>query len=474
MDNNRGTFSGNIGFILAAIGSAVGMGNLWGFPYKMGANGGFPFLIIYLVFVVLCGVVVMGVEMTIGRKTGKSPVFALAHISKKFKFVGWFGVLSATIITGFYSVLIGYALRYLWGFFIQIFGAAGFNNMSGAEFFVSFTGEWWMTLLFTLLTFVINYLIVAGGIRNGIEKFNKVGIPALFFILIAIIIYNFTLKGSEQGLVYMFTSKGMEMAGTEFNFFTACKSAAGQMLFSCSLGMGIMITYGSYLKKDSNISMNAWVIPMADTIAAILAGMAIFPAVFAQGGTPNGGPGLLYITLHDTFTSMGYIGNFVGFLFYLLVIFAGISSSISLMEVVCSHVIDSREEKGKTINRKAATAIVSGIIFVISVFVCIDRLGGADGNPSFMAPLYQFLADGSKDLLDLLDFITEGLMMPIGAIIMCLIVGWKLKMPWMSEEIELEGNKFHCKKFFTICVKYVTPLLMVFVLVALALSYLGG
>jgi len=470
MENNRGTWGSNLGFVLAAVGSAIGMGNLWGFPYKMGANGGFPFLIIYLFFVITCGVVCMGVEMVIGRKTGKSPVLAMAQLGKKYQIVGWFGVLSATIIMGFYTMLVGYAVRYMLGFGIQIFGASGFGGMGGTDFFVGYTCSPWVVLLFTLLTFALCYIIVAGGIETGIEKFNKVGIPALFAILIVIIVYNFTLPGASQGLVYMFTTKGMEMAGTEFDFISACRTAAGQMLFSCSLGMGAMITYGSYLGKDSNISRNAWVIPAADTTAAILAGLAIFPAVFAQGGSPKGGPGLLFMTMHDTFSSMGWIGNVIGFLFYLLVIFAGVSSCISLMEVTSSHMIDSSAAKGKPMSRKKAVGIVTLIMVVLSVPVCLDQLGMGSIIPPFYT---SFMAAGSQDLLDVYDLLAEGIMMPLGAILMCVIVGWKMGLKWMDDEMEAEGNKFYTKKFFHICVKYITPLVMVFVLVALVLSYVN-
>lgn len=467
MENNRGAFSSNLGFILTAVGSAVGLGNLWGFPYKMGANGGFPFLIIYLVFAIFCGVVVMGVEMAIGRKTGKSPVLAMGELGKQFKFVGWFGVLSAVIIMGFYSVLIGYSVRYMVGFLMQIFGAAGFGGMDGGAFFGAYTENVAAVLIFTVITFVGCYFIVGGGIENGIEKFNKVGIPALFCILLLIIVYNFTLDGASQGLVFMFSAKGMEIAGTEFNFFNACRTAAGQMLFSCSLGMGAMITYGSYLDKKENISKNAWIVPAADTLVAILAGVAIFPAVFAQGQSPNAGPGLLFITLHNTFTSMGYIGNIVGFLFYLLVIFAGVSSAISLMEVASAHIIDSSVAKGKPVSRKKAVAIIATLMLVLAIPTCVDKLGGAGW------PFYQFLADGSKDLLDLYDFVAEGIMMPLGALLMCVIVGWKMGFDWMADEVELNGNKFVTKGFFKVCVKYLTPAMMIFVFVSLALSYIG-
>lgn len=468
--NTRGTFSGNVGFILAAIGSAIGLGNLWGFPYKMGANGGFYFLLIYLVFVILCGVIVMGVEMTIGRNTGKSPVLALGELGKKYRFIGWFGVLSSTIIMGFYSVLIGYSVRYMVGFFLDMLGQDNFNGMNGLDFFLSYTASPWTVLLYTFITFVISYLIVAGGIQNGIEKFNKVGIPTLFVLLLVIIAYNFTLEGSEKGLTFMFTTKGMEIAGTKFDFFNTLRTAAGQMLFSCSLGMGAMITYGSYLKKDSNISSNAWIIPAADTAAALLAGLAIFPAVFAQGGTPAGGPGLLFITLHDTFKSMGSVGNVIGFIFYLLVIFAGISSAISLLEVSSAHLIDSSEQKGKPISRKVAVGIITLIMFVLSIPVCMDQLGMSEWGVN---KIYQFLAEGSKDLLDLYDFFSEGIMMPLGALVMCLIVGWSKGFPWMKDEITQCNNKFYTEGFFRVCVKYITPALMTFVLISLALTYLG-
>ena len=468
--NNRSTFSGNIGFILAAIGSAVGMGNLWGFPYKMGANGGFAFLIIYLAFVIFCGVIVMSVEMAIGRKTGKSPILAMAELGKQFKFIGWFGVLSATIIMGFYAMLVGYAVRYMLGFLIQIVGMSGFGGMGGTDFFISYTCDPLSVLLYTLITFAVCYIIVASGIEGGIEKFNKVGIPALFGILIVIIIYNFTLPGASQGLTFMFTTKGMEMAGTQFDFFKAARIAAGQMLFSCSLGMGIMITYGSYLKKDSNISVNAWIIPAADTLAALLAGLAIFPAVFAQGQTPNGGPGLLFMTMHDTFTSMGWIGNVIGFLFYLLVIFAGVSSCISLMEVTSAHFIDSSAAKGKPVSRKKAVGIVTLIMVILSIPVCLDQLGMGTIIPGFYN---SFMAEGSKDLLDVYDLLSEGIMMPLAAMLTCIVIGWKVGMPWVADEIEQAGNKFHLKNFVTFCVKYITPLMMAFVFVALVMSYVS-
>ena len=472
MENNRGQWNSNLMFLLAAIGSAIGMGNLWGFPYKMGANGGLPFLLIYLVMVVFCGIVVQAVETVIGRKTGKSPIVALTMVAKKYRFVGWFGTLSAFIIMGFYTVLISYSIRYLCGYAVNIFGGDGFNGAAaGADFFVAFTQNVPMVILFTVITFLLCAVFVMGG-TAGLEKFNKVGIPGLFVILIGIIIYNLTLPGSGQGYVFMFTAKGMEMSGSSFNFFSAVRTAGGQMMFSLSLGMGAMITYGSYLGKNESIGKNAWIIPAFDTLAAIFAGMAIFPAVFATGNSPRSGPGLLYMTMFDVFKTMGGAGNVVGFLFNLLVIFAGVSSAISLMEVVTSSIIDCAAEKGKTRNRKSTTLLVALAMFVISIPVCLDQLGLA-GDQGFFWPLYSYMGASTQDLLDFYDMLAEGLMMPLGAIFMCLIVGYKKGFGWMKDEVCLGGKTWKAEGFFKVCVKYVTPILMAFVLVSLFLSYLG-
>ena len=473
MENNRGQWNSGLMFVLAAIGSAIGMGNLWGFPYKMGANGGLPFLVIYLALVVLCGVICMSVEMAIGRKTGRSPIVALGEIGKKWKFVGAFGTLSAFIIMGFYTVIIGYSVRYFVGYAAQLFvNLDGFNGAaSGADFFVAFTEDVPAMIFYTFITFVMCGWFVSKG-TEGLEKFNKVGIPGLFLILIGIIIYNFTLPGMAEGYVFMFTTKGLEIAGTEFNLFNAIRTAGGQMLFSLSLGMGAMITYGSYLGKSESIARNAWIIPAFDTLAAIMAGMAIFPAVFATGNSVNAGPGLLFITMHDVFMTMGTAGNLVGMFFYLAVIFAGISSAISLMEVVTSSIIDARIARGKKVNRKNVVIWVVLAMFVISLPICCDKLG-FDGEGGALWPLYSYLADGSKDLLDFYDMLTEGLMMPLGAMLMCILIGWKTGFDWMKDEVLQDGKVWKMEKFFRVCVKDITPVLMFLVLISLFLSYLG-
>jgi len=457
MENNRGNWSSNIGFLLAAIGSAVGLGNLWGFPYKMGANGGFAFLVIYLILVLLCGTIIMTIEMVIGRKTGKSPVLAMAQLGKQYKIVGWMGVLSAFIILGFYTMIMGWVVRYVVDFFQAMVGIDVFQGMDGGAYFGSVYGDTSTSLIYTFIAFAMTAVIVTGGISGGIEKFAKLAIPALFVLLLVVIVKGLTMPGAMDGVRFMFTFNP-----DSFNLFETVRVAGGQMMFSLSLGMGILITYGSYMSKDDNISVNAYIIPIADTVMALLAGFAIFPAVFALGMEPSGGPGLLFSTLHGVFNDMGAIGPFFGFIFYVLVLIAALTSTVSLVEVVAAHFIDSRLQRGKEPKRALVTGLACLAMFAISIPVIFDKLGEG-GLPQPLGLIW----------LDFYDFLSEGLMMPTGALIMCLLVGWKLGMPFMDEEITLNGNKFVWRKFFVVCVRYVTPILFAILLISLALSFFG-
>lgn len=442
---------------MAAIGSAVGLGNLWGFPYKMGSHGGFAFLIIYLLLTLLCGIIIMTIEMVIGRKTGKSAVLAMAEIGKSYKIVGWFGVLSAFIIMGFYTMIMGWVVRYVVDFLRAMMGIDVFQGMDGGAYFGSVYGNTTSSLIYTFIAFAMTAIIVMGGVSKGIEKFSKVAIPALFCLLLVVIVKGLSMPGAMDGVKFMFT-----FDAANFNLFDTVRSAGGQMMFSLSLGMGILITYGSYMNKSDNIARSAYIIPIADTVIALLAGFAIFPAVFALGMEPSGGVGLLFSTLHGVFNDMGPLGPMFGFIFYLLVLIAALTSTMSLAEVVISHFIDIRTAKGKPANRKLISALCCLAMFAISIPVIFDRLG----EGGMIQPL-------GLVWLDFYDFLSEGLMMPIGALIMCLLVGWKLGMKYMDDEITLNGNKFYGRKFFAICVKYVTPILFTFLLVSLVLSFFG-
>ena len=356
MENNKGQWSSNFGFLMAAIGSAVGLGNIWGFPYKMGANGGGAFLLVYVILVVFVGFAVMLGELTIGRKTGKGAVGAYRALNKKLPWVGYMGVGSAFLILGFYSVLGGMVMRYMLGFLVNMFGGAGF---AAEGFFGSWIANMPGMVGFYALFMLLNIVIVMGGISGGIEKFSQVAMPALAVMLVTVIVYVACQPGAMEGYKFMFVPD-FSVFDSLKSFFDVLKSAAGQMFFSLSLGMGAMITYGSYLSKSEDLNTNTIIIPVADTIVAIMAGMAVMPACSAFGMDYGQGPGLLFNTLQTVFMDGmgGFIGNLMGFLFYTLVFIAAITSSISLLEVNTAYIIDKRLEKGKKVNRKSITVIM--------------------------------------------------------------------------------------------------------------------
>lgn len=449
----RGQWGSSFGFVMAAVGSAVGLGNLWGFPYKMGIGGGFAFLVIYLILAIFVGYVVMLGELTIGRKTGKSVLTAYQHLSKKYTILGVFGVLSPGLILGFYSMLGGYCIKYAVINLGDVFGASwGFGDAVSADFFGTFTTDMVQTVGYSFVFVALTVLIVIGGVAGGIEKFTKVAMPALFFMLLAVIIRSVTLPGAAEGLAFVFKPNFEVFQGT--GWISVLALAGGQMFFSLSLGMGIMVTYGSYLSKKEDIQFNAILIPFCDTIIAVMAALAVMPAVFAMGLEPGQGPGLLFITLQTVFASMGSVGPIFGFLFYGLVFIAAITSSISLQEVLVSVYIDFQKERGKEANRKMTALATGVIIFALAALVSVDGLG-ANGLPKPFGFIW----------LDFFDFLSEGLMMPIGALIMSLLIGWKLGPKFLEEEMTLEGNRFRAPGFILFCLRFIAPAFILLVLI---------
>ena len=515
MEERKG-FGSNFGFLMAAVGSAVGLGNIWGFPNKMGACGGFTFLLIYLLLAACCGFVVMVGELALGRKTGHGAVGAYKALSKKFKWLGWLGILSAFLILFFYCALGGYCIKYVVLNVGNLFGAGfGSGGMSGADVFGAFMENQLESVIYGLIFVLLTMLIVMGGVGGGIEKVCSVGMPALFVILLICIIRACTLGGNEfevavlqadgstvlqtiqssslDGLKYMFqpgyvTGTGYYEPTTAMvageavsaiiengisypvvkhitevpNFFSVLSTAGGQMFFSLSLGMGAMITYGSYLHKKENIEKNALLIVIMDTMVALMAGLCVMPGRFALDASGAiGGPKLLFITMQNVFDKMP-LGSLFGILFYLLVVFAAISSSISLLEVIVAHFCDKARIAGKGDKRKAYSLIAAVAVGLGCTLVCLDCLGGAGIAP---ADLLNIKASGWSDCwLDFFDCISEGIMMPLGALLMCLCIGWELGPKVVDDECCLEGNSFKSKGFFNICVKYITPIAMLLVL----------
>ena len=477
MEERKG-FGTNFGFLMAAVGSAVGLGNIWGFPNKMGASGGFTFLIIYLILAVLCGFIVMVGELAIGRKTGKGAVEAYHVLSKKFKWMGWMGILSAFFILFFYCALGGYCIKYVVLNVGDLFGAGfGSNALAavadangtsvGAEVFGAFLGNPTEAIIYGLIFVAITMIIVIGGIGGGIEKVCSVGMPALFVMLLICIIRACTLPGAVEGLKYMFVP-GWAVANGVIDkapdFLTVLATAGGQMFFSLSLGMGAMITYGSYLQKKENLQKNAILIIVMDTLVALMAGLCVIPGRFAldPDGT-LGGPKLLFITMQNVFSRMGGLGPIFGILFYLLVVFAAISSSISLLEVIVAHFVDKARDEGKGDKRKSYTLIAAACVGLGCILVCADRLGASSFSPAELLNIAN-PKTWAADWLDFWDALSEGVMMPLGALLMSLMIGWENGPEFVKEETEQSGHVMGSYGFFKVCVKFITPLIMVLIL----------
>ena len=469
MEERKG-FGSNFGFLMAAVGSAVGLGNIWGFPNKMGACGGFTFLIIYLILAALCGFIVMVGELALGRKTGHGAVGAYKALSKKFKWLGWLGILSAFLILAFYCALGGYCIKYVTVNFGNLIGADfGSGGLGGGDVFGGILTNQLESVIYGLIFVLITLLIVMGGVGGGIEKVCSVGMPALFIILLICIIRACTLPGAVDGLKYMFVPGWALEHGVidkAPDLLTVLSTAGGQMFFSLSLGMGAMITYGSYLNKKENIEKNALLIVIMDTMVALMAGLCVIPGRFALDPTGKlGGPSLLFVTMQNVFDNMP-LGSVFGILFYLLVVFAAISSSISLLEVIVAHFCDKAREKGKGDKRKAYSLIAAAAVGVGCILVCLDCLGGAGISPFNILGMNpeNGLPMWSDCWLDFFDCISEGILMPLGALLMCLCIGWEIGPKVVDEEVTLEGQNFKLRGFFNICVKIITPLGMLLVL----------
>ena len=487
MEERKG-FGTNFGFLMAAVGSAVGLGNIWGFPNKMGASGGFTFLIIYLILAVLCGFIVMVGELAIGRKTGKGAVEAYHVLSKKFKWMGWMGILSAFFILFFYCALGGYCIKYVvlnvGDLFKAGFGAnavaaaAGGDGSLGDIVFGSFIGNSGEAIIYGLIFVAITMLIVLGGVGGGIEKVCSVGMPALFVMLLICIIRACTLTDAVNGLKYMFVP-GWAVANGVIaeapSFLKVLSTAGGQMFFSLSLGMGAMITYGSYLQKKENLQKNAILIIVMDTLVALMAGLCVIPGRFAldpEGAL--GGPSLLFVTMQNVFSRMGPIGPIFGILFYLLVVFAAISSSISLLEVIVAHFVDKARDEGKGDKRKAYTLIAAACVGLGCILVCADQLGGASFTPWKLLNLPETSIRMWNDCwLDFFDMLSEGVMMPLGALLMSIMIGWEVGPEMVKEECEQSGHAMGSYGFFKVCVKYITPLCMILILYGQLTDFFG-
>lgn len=464
MANKRESWGGNFGFLMAAVGSAVGLGNIWAFPFKMGANGGFAFLVLYLLLAAPMAYIVMVSELTLGRMARRGCIGTYNKLSSSpwFKWIGWLGVLSAFLITGFYTVLGAYCIKYFAVNVGDIFGASwGSNGLNGGKIFGNILTNQAESIVYSVIFMAMTAGVIAFGVKSGIEKFSKIVMPVLFALLLIVIFRSVTLPGAEKGLAYMFEPN---LTPFKENFLGVFSAAICQLFFSLSMGMAIMVTYGSYMTHDQNLCKNSIFIIFADTLIAVLAGVAVIPAAFALGGegAALAGPKLLYITLQNVFQSMGAVGPYVGTIFYALVVIAAITSSVSLTETVVTYFMDRDADKGKEGSRKTYSLIATLSIGVVAVLVAADGLGS---NGVWVPLQSTFGVQPWNDCwLDLLDAVSEGFMMPLGAFLMCIFIGYELKISTLKAEIEKTGHKFLGEAFFTVCCKYVAPLMLLFVL----------
>ena len=447
----RGGFASSFGFLMAAVGSAVGLGNIWGFPYKAGANGGFAFIIIYIILAVFLGYPMMIGEIALGRKTRTSAVQAFHKADRRLTIGGIFDTLSPFCLICFYVVLGGFVMKYMVANFGDMIHAGfGVGDTKSDDFFGALISTPTSSLPWMLLFLGLTGLVIAKGVESGIEKFSKVAMPALYLLLIIMAIRCCTLPGAKGGLEFMFKPNFEVFKGT--GWFKVFAAAGSQLFFSLSLASGCLISFGSYLDKDANIEKQAILVPILDTIAALLAGCCVLPAVFAMGIEPSGGPGLLFVSLQTVFDGMGSFGPLFGFIFYLLVFLAALSSSIGMMEGAVSALIDHRLQQGKSGSRARMTGIAVLLALLGGILVTVDQLGG---NTAMWKPF------GQPSWLDAFDLLGEGIFMPLGGLTMTILLGWT-RRHYLDDEIE-HGSPYRTKGFVNFSMRYIAPILMAFI-----------
>ncbi len=447
MEQKRSSFTGKIGFVLAAAGSAVGLGNIWRFPYLAAKYGGGIFLLVYIILSLTFGFSLMVAEIAIGRKTGLSAIGAFQKLNKKFSFIGYLGAIIPAIILPYYCVIGGWVTKYFAGYV-----SGNGSGASADSYFGGFISGTWEPIGWFFLFLSATALVVLLGVEKGIEKVSKIMMPVLIALSLFIAIYVCCMPGAGEGIKYYLLPDF-----SRFSIMTVV-AAMGQLFYSMSLAMGIMITYGSYMKKDVSIESSVHQIEIFDTGIAFLAGIMIVPAVFAfSGGDPdalNKGASLMFVTLPKVFNSM-FGGQVIGAVFFLLVLFAALTSSISLMETVVSIVCDKLKW-----NRKLTCLVVfigTGLLGLVSVF-----------GYSIWS---EFKILGLQ-MLDFFDFVSNSVLMPITALLTCIFIGYILKPKSIADEVELSGQ-FRLKKLFNVMIKYVAPVCLLIILVFAILEATG-
>lgn len=451
MEKKAGSFSGSLGFVLAAAGSAVGVGNIWRFPYLAAQDGGGLFILVYLVLVLTFGFTLLTTDIAIGRRTKKNALYAFGAISPKWNFLGKLTFLVPALIMTYYSVIGGWVTKYAVTYLSGKSSAAAEDS-----YFTDFITAPVAPIVFMLVFLAITAFVVYAGVDKGIERFSRLVMPGLLIMIICIAVFSLTLKYTDesgnvrtgiQGLaVYLIPN----FEGLTFSkFLKILLDAMSQLFFSLSVSMGIMITYGSYVKKDVDLNKSIRQIEFFDTGVALLAGMMIIPAVYVFSGTEGmaSGPSLMFVSLPKVFHAMGKAGIIVGLAFFIMVAFAALTSCVSIMETL----VASCMTLFKT-TRKKMSLIIGVISAAAAIVICL-------GYNVFYFELA--LPNGqTAQLLDVMDYISNSFLMPLISFLTCIFVGWVIKPKWIQEEMESSGHVFQRKKLYSFMIRYVAPVIM--------------
>ena len=451
MKEKKGSFSGSIGFVLAAAGSAVGVGNIWRFPYLCAKDGGGLFLIIYLVLVLTFGFVLLTTDVAIGRKTKKNALNAFAAICPKWKFLGYLTFLVPVLIMTYYSVIGGWITKYFVEYLVS-----GDNVPAQDGYFTSFITSKAAPIVFMLLFLALTAAVVYGGVEKGIEKFSRFIMPGLILLILGIAIFSLTLSYTDangtvrtglQGLkVYLYPDFS---SLTVKRFLGVLLDAMSQLFFSLSVSMGIMVTYGSYVKDDVDLNKSINQIEIFDTGVAFLAGMMIIPAVFVFLGTDGmaSGPSLIFISLPKVFDAMGVFGRPVAIAFFLMMGFAALTSCVSVMETLVANGMELYHKP-----RKKMCGVVGIYSFITAVLICL-------GYNKLYFELK--LPNGSVgQLLDVMDYISNSFLMPFISLLTSILIGWVIGPDWIIGEVERNGEKFKRAGMYRFMIRYVVPVVM--------------
>ncbi len=453
MEKKRNSFTGSLGFVLAAAGSAVGLGNIWRFPYLAAKDGGGLFLVIYIILALTFGFALLTTEISIGRMTKQSPLTAYSKIKKGWGFMGVIACLIPMIIMPYYCVIGGWIVKYLVAF---LTGDGVMASQDG--YFTNFITGDVQPILFTIIFLCITAFVVFRGVEKGIESFSKIIMPLLLVLVLAIAIFSVTMKFTDAEGVTRTGLEGLKIylvpnleGLTVKQFFSVLLDAMGQLFFSLSVAMGIMVAYGSYVRDDANLVSSINQIEIFDTVVAILAGVMIIPAVFTFMGTEGmeaSGPSLMFISLPKVFHAMGGVGIVIGCLFFAMVLFAAITSSVSIMEAIVVSLMDKFH-----ISRIKAAVIETVIALVGGIIVCLGY------NKLYFDIT---LPNGAHaQVLDVMDYISNNILMPIVAIGTCILIGWVVKPKTVIDEVEKTGHKFGRKHLYIVMIKVIAPLLLV-------------